>query len=255
MIADWIRYMRVLGHSTATIKKYYSFIHQVFREAVDDEIIVRDPCRGTKLATNVPEREKVVLEADEFWLLHEQVHPDSQDFTVAAVGTGIRFGELSAVTTHVWDADQQVITVTKAWKRGHPGEGHYVGKPKTAAGTRLVHLSDPMAEIFERRAAGKGGDALLFTAARGGRVRGNVFGTTRWQPALARARAAGLTKAPVFHDLRHTHITWLRDAGMVDATITGLVGHSDPAMTARYGSVSQETIHRATAAIAARLVR
>ncbi len=42
---------------------------------------------------------------------------------------------------------------------------------------------------------------------------------------------------------------------MVDATITGLVGHSDPAMTARYGSVSQETIHRATAAIAARLVR
>jgi Phage integrase SAM-like domain len=40
MISDWIRYLRVLGHSTSTIRKYYSFIHQVFSEAVDDEVIL-----------------------------------------------------------------------------------------------------------------------------------------------------------------------------------------------------------------------
>jgi integrase len=64
------------------------------------------------------------------------------------------------------------------------------------------------------------------------------FRDNLWKPAVA---AAGLKPKTVFHDLRHTHATWL--AGSPDFDIERLrqrMGHKSITTTQRYISASEE---------------
>lgn len=252
-ITAWVNLRRVRGSSTKTIRNHHGFLHGVFEEATDRDLLPRNPCAKTKLGANVPVRTKVILEPEEFDLIHEAMKPDMKDFVYAAVGIGARFGELTALTVADWHPARQTLAVQKAWKKGR--SGHYVGKPKTTAGFRQVPVGDAVAEMLDRHCHGREPGDLIFTAPRGGRIRQNVFGTDRWHPALKVAHAKGLSKQPRFHDLRHTHISWLRDAGLPDAAIKDLVGHAGEEMTSKYGGVTKETIARANVAINHKLVR
>ena len=47
----------------------------------------------------------------------------------------------------------------------------------------------------------------------------------RWVPALTAAHAAGLPKAPRFHDLRHTYVAWAVASGADLPYIQAQLGH------------------------------
>lgn len=252
-VAAWVTWMRIRGVMPKTIRNHHGFLHGVFKEALEDELIVRDPCGNTKLGKREVGRPKVILEREEFWAIYDAIKPDSRDFIETAVGTGMRFGEITALTCHDWKKGDGIIDVNKAWKRGISGD--IIGKPKTDAGLRKVWVSDPIAEIMDRLTDGRDPSDLIFTAPRGGRLRQSEFGN-RWLVAVARARQdAGLAKQPRFHDLRHTCISWLRDAGLPDVAIKDLVGHSDESMTEKYGNVTSLTIATARTAMGQSLLR
>jgi integrase len=50
-----------------------------------------------------------------------------------------------------------------------------------------------------------------------------------------------------FHSLRHTAVSLLKDAGVADAVVMAIVGHSSVAMSHRYTHVGKEALQRATA--------
>lgn len=246
-IAAWVRYMRVTGRGRKTIGNYHGFLHGVLEEATEEEILTRNPCRSTKLGSASPVRKKVVLEPEEAWLIRDCLKPDALDLFDTAIGTGMRWGELTALQVDDWSSETRTIDVNKAWKRGLSGPK--LGGPKTDAGLRTVYVGETIAALLDRRCASKAPGDLIFTAVQGGRLRQNTFGTWRWYPALEAARDRGLTKRPRWHDLRHTHVSWLRDKGLPDVAIKDLVGHTQETMTGKYGSVTQVTIDRATAGI------
>lgn len=250
LIADWVVYQRVRGVTPKTIGNHHGFLHGVFDQAFESGLLARNPCRKTELQAATPTRPKIVLERDEFWLVHDAVNPDHQEFVETAVGTGLRFGELTALMAGAWDRERQMLLVQQAWKKAR--HGFKIGAPKTSAGIRQVYVGDTLAEIIDRRCHGREDHDLLFTAPRGGQIRQNTFWMRRWEPALHKAVQNGLPEeklATRFHDLRHTHTSWLRDGGLHDDAIMHLVGHSDEAMTGRYGSVTKRTIDIAVATI------
>ena len=54
-----------------------------------------------------------------------------------------------------------------------------------------------------------------------------------------------------FHDLRHTYASWLVQAGVPLHTVGTLLGHSSPAMTARYAHLAPDTLAAAVATLSA----
>jgi integrase len=103
---------------------------------------------------------------------------------------------------------RKIILATKGYR------DHYLGPPKTRRGRRTISLSPTMVAVLERNLPGKRPDDLVFTSPQGRAVHQGDFYADRWLPCLDPAAAAGLTKRPRFHDLRHTHVPWLIAAGV-----------------------------------------
>jgi integrase len=80
-----------------------------------------------------------------------------------------------------------------------------------------------------------------------------VFGiTTGVKRSFATAcRIAGITDFR-FHDLRHTAITWMLEAGMPHAKVMKISGHTQMSTFLRYLNVNAELVREAAALLDAR---
>jgi integrase len=104
-----------------------------------------------------------------------------------------------------------------------------------------VPLSAParqlLSEIRERLASPPDDDDAVFPG------RGpNLLNTATWSAITARA---GLRDFRV-HDLRHSYASFLASAGLSLPTIGALLGHSQPATTARYAHLFDDPLRQAT---------
>lgn len=108
----------------------------------------------------------------------------------------------------------------------------YLTRPKSRAGWRVIPLVDPLRTILEtwRRTSAPNRYGLVFTTGTGTPLDPDNV-TKRWTEAVA---ALGIDKPIRLHDLRHTAVTLLYDAGVPEATIVQIVGHSSVTMTRGY---------------------
>jgi integrase len=262
---DWINTRRRAGASPKTIANYHGLLAAVFKDAVRKGLIVSNPCEGVRLPSphaqvEDDEGDKVFLTEGEFELLKAAMREDSRDLLVVAVGTGLRWSELTALRVE----DVQLkgssphVVVRRAWKRNGTGEFalegqgvFYVGGPKTRESRRRVSLSAPVVRALRRQVAGKIGAALVFTGANGDRLAQGWWYKKRWQRAVRAAQAKGLDCAPRFHDLRHTHAAWLISAGVPLPVIQQRLGHKSIKITVDvYGGLLVQTHEVVDAAMA-----
>jgi integrase len=264
-IAAWITAMRRAGKSPKTVSNQHGLLFVIAGYAVKKQLRATNPFADTQLPDRRRENPSVkALTEAEFRLVHDCIHPDSKDFIEVAVGTGARWGELTALTVDdlALDGPEPSLRIDKAWKRNATaeqdrvtGETRFVlGPPKSRRSNRTVALAAPIAATLRRVTAGKAGGDLVFTAPKGGSLRHPDWYRGRWQPAVARARQQGLAKNPVFHDLRHTHAVWLMSAGVALPVIQHRLGHGSIQITVDvYGGFLPQADAAADAAIAAAL--
>ncbi len=260
---DWIVGRRKAGTSPKTIANYHGLLSAIFKSAVQKGLIPRNPCEGVKLPPLDDDTEgdddMVFLSEDEFRLLHATMHEDDRDFLLVAVGTGLRWGELTALKVKDLElgAGVPTLSVRRAWKRNGKGEfaleqhgKFYLGKPKTRESRRRITLAPAVADALRRAVAGRSMDDLVFGAPRGGRLDQGNWYESRWQRAIKAAQVKGLTKTPRFHDLRHTNAAWLISAGVPLPVIQKRLGHKSIQITVDvYGGLLFQTHEVADLAI------
>jgi integrase len=72
-----------------------------------------------------------------------------------------------------------------------------------------------------------------------------VFDRTNWRKHFEKAcKAAGISDFR-WHDLRHTHATWLRQKGVALEVVSQSLGHSGIAVTQKYAHVAQHEVREA----------
>lgn len=110
----------------------------------------------------------------------------------------------------------------------------YLTRPKSAAGWRVIPLVDPLKSILEqwREVAPSNEYGLVFTMPNGEPIDPD-FATKKWPKVLA---DAGIEKNVRLHDLRHTTVDLLYEAGVPESIIMEIVGHSSRAVTRGYKS-------------------
>ena len=103
-----------------------------------------------------------------------------------AVGTGLRFGELSALWVSDVDLERRTVRVNKAWKRNgeddatdvpgwiakqlepkHAMREHHLGFPKTPKSRRTVTFSPAVASVLAALIADHAPDDFVFTTKNG----------------------------------------------------------------------------------------
>jgi len=112
--------------------------------------------------------------------------------------------------------------------------------PKTEAGKRVIALDHETVEAFlaHRKLVGGGPYDRIFTTpggprGGGGMLAGNNFARV-WKRALAKAELAHLWPeygGLHFHDLRHTHATWLIAQRVPMIAVAGRLGHANAVVT------------------------
>jgi len=187
------------------------------------------------------EEEMTFLEREEYMRIAQEItDPAARDLADWLVGTGMRWGEATAIQVRDLNlnAETPTVNVQRAWKRAEKGseKAFYLGPPKTKKARRMVALSPAQVAMARRLTAGQAPEKFLFRTATGLNWRHANYYNRKWKPAVEKAVEKGLPKRPRIHDLRHTHVAWLIAAKIPLPAIQIRLGHESISTTVdRYG--------------------
>ncbi|WP_329173355.1 tyrosine-type recombinase/integrase [Streptomyces sp. NBC_01477] len=163
--------------------------------------------------------------------------------------TATRIGEVSGVRAGDINREQWTWEVCR---QTTPGPGGLTDKGTKGKRRRTVPIIEEIRPMVARRLDGADPDpmARLFTGPRGGRISTAVLrDATHWDDVVLRLGYEHLRR----HDLRHTGLTWMADAGVPLHVLRVIAGHGSLATTQRYLHPSRRSIDLAGAALSAHL--
>lgn len=233
------------GQSMSTIKNSSAVLVRVMEQAMRDGLIDRNPARVTGWQHEFKQAEDELDDPRSLALpnwdiltrladaLVERSHREYRgwgDVVIFAACTATRIGEMSGcrvrdidTTTWEWTIRRQTTTAP----------GGLVDKRTKGKRARVVPIIEEVRELVARRIAETDGDpdARLFTGPRGGRIVTAVLReATHWDDVVSKFGYEHLRR----HDLRHTGLTWMADAGVPVHHLRKIAGHASLTTTQRY---------------------
>lgn len=255
--AAWLNDMTAEGLSGKTQRNRHGLLYGAFDSAVRDGLIADNPCRRQRIATtHRDDSEKVFLTPEEFAAIASHLSGQGRALVVFLVGTGVRFGEATALRVGDVDVAAGVARVQRAWK--HTGKAaRELGTTKTRRSRRTVRFGTAVADEIRPLLEGRRPSDLLFTNRNGRQVGHASFWSHVWAPAVRRAAGDELGRRrvggrlvectvvegpgprPRIHDLRHTFASWAIQAGVPLPVIQRQLGHESIKTTVDvYGHLS-----------------
>ena len=216
------------GLSAKTVKDVKVALQVCLQKAEDEGIIDNNPVRKVQLPKE-PKKEMQTLKTDEVGrFLEEAKKSECYEFYLLELTTGLRLGEILALTWEDFNDKERTLRVNKAVQR--IGKDLIVTTPKTQASIRTIKLCDECAInliLLRTRQARISEMNLMFPSpiTNGLRDPGSVV-----RKLHRMQKRAGLPKIR-FHDLRHSFATISLDQGQDIKTISHMLGHTDAGFT------------------------
>ncbi len=253
-------------HSLSTIKNTLVLLVRVMEQAVRDGIIDINPARVTgwqhefrqaedelddPRSLALPDWESLKRLADALVARSSNEYAGWGDVVLFAACTAARIGEVSGC--RVKDLD----TTEWKWKirrQTTTAPGGLIDKGTKGKRARTVPLIEEIRGLVCRRIAMTDGspDARLFTGPRGGRITTAVLrDATHWDEVVNKLGYEHLRR----HDLRHTGLTWLADAGVKVHDLRKIAGHASLTTTQRYLHSNEQSVTDAGALLSKHLRR
>ena len=226
-----LRGRAVVRGGTGTATRTVRMLSSVFAFAVDRGLMKDNPCKGVRLTpTKAMERFLTGAELQRLGVAIADaeaagVHPAGLNIIRMLALTGARKTEIAALTWSAVDFDRECLRLAKS---------------KT--GAKVIPLAPPALAILADIERTKGVE-WVFPASRGKNYFVNVGKV--WEGVRARA---GLDDVRL-HDLRHTFASFGASGGFGLPVIGALLGHRQPATTARYAHLADDPLRRAAARI------
>lgn len=223
------------GLSNRTVRYIHIIVAAALKDAVSKGLLARSPATGA----SPPSAKSARAPETEWWrpadlrafLEFTADHEFAALFRLAGA-TGMRRGELVGLRWSDLDLDAQRIIV----RRQITSTDYVVqeGDPKSERGRRIVTIDNGTASVL--RGLPRGASGVVFRGAGDRPIHpesvARVFARLVTTSGLPRIR---------FHDLRHSHVAHLIEAGVDPLTISRRLGHASVTFTLdRYGHLFDE---------------
>ncbi|MGH3903085.1 MAG: tyrosine-type recombinase/integrase [Pseudonocardiaceae bacterium] len=250
--------------SKSTVKNSLAVLVRVMEQALRDGLIERNPARITgwqreyaraedelddPRALALPNWSALTRLVDTLVARAFGNHTVWGDVVIFAACTAARIGEVSGcrvrdinTTEWTWTVRRQTTTAP----------GGLVDKGTKGKRARVVPLIAEIHELIRQRIASTDGssDARLFTGPRGGRITTAVLrDATSWDEVVTQLGYEHLRR----HDLRHTGLTWMADAGVPVHHLRKIAGHGSLTTTQRYLHPDRASVSNAAALLSKHL--
>ncbi|HRD62911.1 site-specific integrase [uncultured Nocardioides sp.] len=215
--------------SDKTVLNKWAVLTHMFKMAAQDGKITRSPTIGVKPGrrTEHETEEHRYLTHAEFWAVVEATPEYWRPLVITLAGTGLRWGELAALTVGDVDTEHRLLRITKAEKQDPDNPSKtIIGPTKTKKSRRSVSLPVEVLDVLEPLTEGRRRNERLFLPPNGGPLRHRTFYRDIWLKKSV--GNSGIRQPyPRLHDLRHSHVAWLLAIGVPGglATIQARLGH------------------------------
>lgn len=220
--------------SQSIIDKVYMMLKKTLKEAVKRKIIRENPAEDLKKPKSSKHREKVrALTTDEEMRLYKVLTTEDVNYShqmILSMLTGMRMGEINALTMDDINLGFKTITINKTIARGAKGEAFISESPKTESGNRTIPISATVMPLVKEIVLCAGKEYVFES-------KGKLVATSQVNSQFKRIiqkheildkRVKGRVS---LHSLRHTFATRCIEAGMQPKVLQHLLGHSDIRIT------------------------
>jgi integrase len=229
-IAKYIAERRDADMSDTSIDRELELLRRAFTLAAEDErpLVAWIPKIPKLVKAHANARQGFVERAEFQKVVRELPGQVLKDVAIWGYGTGMRRGEILALTWNGYDAETKTMRLAAA-------------SAKTGR-ARMIPLEGlpELAEVITRRLAERRpGCSLVFH--RAGKPVGDFY--TTWMRAVDRAKVRAFT----FHDLRRSSIRNFVRAGVPERVCMEISGHKSRSIFDRYNVVSEKDLEQAMA--------
>jgi integrase len=249
----WIKRMADQPLAPGTIKTRFNNVRSVFRAAVRDRLIVRDPTEAVRLPRQRrADASMAIPTVDEVGRLLGAADESFVAFVALCAFAGLRLGEAAAVQVADIDFLRRRLTVARQVQRA--GARQVEVKAPKYGSERVIYLPDELATLLaqhvEAHTFGRAADRWLFQGEPGDPPHQNTVGYW-WRKTQTAAGTTGIR----LHDLRHFYASGLIAAGCDVVTVQRALGHSAATTTLRTYAHLWPTAEDRTRSAAADLMR
>lgn len=214
--------------SPGSVRTVYATVRAIFKTAVHDRVIGRDPAAGVKMPERA--REQIIpLSVEQVDQLAGAMPDRYRALVVVAAATGLRQGELFGLQVADVDFLRKTLTVERQVQPA-AGGGVVVGPLKNRASYRTLPVGKVVADALAAHLKAYPAPdraSYVFTTPAGVALSRNAFNGSVWRRAVDAAGLAGVG----MHDLRHFYASALIRAGLNAKVVATRLGHANAAMT------------------------
>ena len=213
-------------YSQAYLKTLHNQLSAIFNHAVRFYDLNSNPAAKAGNMGTEERREMLFWTKEEYQKFAEEMmdKPVSYYAFQMLYWTGIREGELLALTPADFDFERGTVKISKTYQRLKGQD--VITSPKTKKSNRTIQMPDFLCQEMQE----------FFKMQYGLKKKDRIFTVTKsyLHHEMDRgAKAAGVKRIRI-HDLRHSHISLLIDMGFSAVAIADRVGHESIEITYRY---------------------
>ena len=214
-------------HERQTTMDFHHQLKAAVMDAVDEQLIERDPTRKVVIKGKPPgdKKQKYISRYELQRLLSNLTLGDSisWDWLILLIAkTGLRFSEALAITPKDFDFKRQLLSIDKTWD--YKGEGGFL-PTKNRSSIRKIRLDWQTVIQFFGLIQNMNPDEPIFT----GKEK-KVYNSTVNDVLRRHCLAADIPVITV-HGLRHTHASLLLFDGVSTGSVAQRLGHSSMTTT------------------------
>ena len=211
--------MVLQGFSSKTIKDQASVVKLIMRYALIKRYIDTNVADFVTPPKGKPKEERQPLTKKEIKAVEESIGTEFGNIAYFLLYTGLRKGEMLALTYGDIDFKNNFITVNKSVE--YIGNKPNVKSPKTKAGTRHVPLPEALKFLFSGKHKK---DDLIFS--QNGNIMSKSYFREHW---IKYCKEIGIDVTP--HQFRHTYATLLFEWKITEKDAQQILGHADISTT------------------------
>ncbi|MCL2198157.1 MAG: site-specific integrase [Defluviitaleaceae bacterium] len=207
------------------VKKFKITVTQIFEQAINNDILFKNPAKGLVLpVTKTKHIKRALTECEQDKILSLSLDIKTKCYVLLLLFTGMRKSEALAITKNDINFDNMTISVNKNLVF-MVNKSIVKDTTKTEAGIRTIPILEPLKETLLTYTKSCKSEFLFTT------TKGDTFTDTAYRRMWAKFEKAIGTRELTAHIFRHNFATILYNAGIDIKTAQNILGHKSILVT------------------------